>query len=265
MIELLQHVKDDPIPDCDYFVDKVDKLDNLISVLTPKFSGNWVIVLFDPKLPFIEDFLSDKNKPEWIDFIILTGKKKLDIVLINHPEYSTKRLSTEERLNLIIKGMRHAIDENAKRYLLKALGSNVKEMTEVLTKLDAECNAVSIGLKDVKVLVKYQKRVYASQVMNAFLERSVDRWSLYDKLVHDLGIDHAYNACYSYTKKLLKEKEKYLVNEEVKLFVVSHIDAPSICFAYRLFINSCNSYQLIGILRAIDMRGTENISGVIVQ
>ena len=158
--------------------------------------------------------------------------------------------------------MVHVIDESAKSALFKAVGSNVSELRDVVEKLDKECTTETITLKQVRSTVNYSKRVYASEVVNAFLVGDARRWKLYNDLVRELGSEITYYAMYKYVRNLLKSKQEYLLNKDVKQFVVKRLDAPLICYAYVLFANSTNYNQLPVILYSLENRSVKSLERI---
>ena len=257
MIQLKQSSPKIKIPEADYVLDKTDKLYDMINFLTPKFSGRWSFILLDPTLKFTKDILQNKQVPDWVDITIYTTAKKIEDVVLEYPEYQPKKKSRKEAFDEVIATVQHVLDEGAKRILFQALASNPSELADVVSKLDKECVSESITVKQVQSVVNYTKRVYASDVINAFLTRDARRWSLYNTLVKELGPEITYYACYKYVKKLLASKEEFLQNKDVKQFVVKKIDAPLICYTYILFANSTNYNQLYGLLLGIEQRSEE--------
>ncbi len=257
MIELRQHTAKDSIPECDYVFEKTDKLNDLLYILTPKFDGVWYIVLLEPKIKFVKELIENTTLPKWVNFLVLVSKSKLDEVVLNYPSYAPRERTPKDVINEAVMSLRNLIDESAKKVLRQVYGTNEKDLREMLEKLDRECVTGTISLKQVKEAVNYQKRVYASDVLNAFMLNDYRRWFLYHKLVHDLGTRYSYNALASYSRKLLVAKSKYLNNEDVEQRIVSRVDAPLICYVYTLFENSNNYNQLIGIMYSIDNRCAE--------
>ena len=263
MIRLVKHSKNDKIPDGDYVLDKTDKFYDMVAVLTPKFKGKWEFVLVDPRIVFINELIHSNKVPEWVDVIILIGEKKIDVIAQEHPEYTPKDKTKKEEYAEMIAGLSHVLDESAKKALFSALSYNMDELRSTLEKLDLECTTETITLKQVQGSVNYTKRVYASDVINAFLLKDARRWKLYDAIVKEIGQTVSYYAMYKYVKNLLSEKEKYLTNEDVKQRIVSKVDAPLICYAYVLFANSNNPNQLYCILHSLENRSEAVLNRVL--
>jgi len=259
MITLAKYNPKSSLPESDYVLETSDKFFDIVNLLTPKFNGSWEFVLIDPKLKFVKDLISNKTLPDWINVILLLSNKKIEEVVLQYPEYQPKDKSRKEQLNDIIAELTHVIDNSAKKALLTALGHNMEELRTTLLKLDKECTGEKITLKQVQGEINYTKRVYASDVVNAFLLRDARRWNLYNTLVREIGAEISYYAMYKYVKSLLTEKENYLLNKDIKKFIVKRIDAPLVCYAYTLFANSTNHYQLYGILYCLENRSNKSL------
>lgn len=257
MIELRQFSKKDVIPDHDYLIEKTDKFKSVVNVLTPKFEGRWIIVFLEPKLAFVKELIEDATLPEWVDFLVLMGKAKIDKVVINYPNYAPKERTAKDIVNASVIGIKNLITDDAKNALQQIYGKNEKDLVSMLSKLDSECSNGIITLKQIKESIHYEKQVYASDVMNAFLRHDRVRWVLYNKLVHDLGLRYAYNALNNYVRKLITEKNSYLNNDEVTKYIVKNVDAPFLCYVYVIFSNSNDYRQLHALMYSIDNRSAE--------
>lgn len=252
-----------PLPDADYVFEKVDKLDELILTLTPKFNGQWLILLVDPPIKFVKEFVSREVFPEWINVEIHMGQKKVDTVCLEFPKLQPKKVSNKDAFEIAIKNTKNLISKKAAKLLFQALGSNSEELDKTLKKLDEECTTGEISYTQVQTELHFVKIIYASDVINSFLHGESQCWDLYHKLVHNIGMEYAYNSMYAYVKRLLSDKQKYLQNEEVKNWRVKKIDAPAICYAYFLFVNSTNYNQLPAIMYRLQNRCPETVQEVI--
>lgn len=263
MIVLKELSKKTKLPDADYVFDKVDKLQELTDNLTPKFSGRWLILIVDPTIKYVKELLSSNKIPEWIDVEVYLSTKKIEAVCLEFPKLQPKQVSKKEAFEQAVKNTTNLISKSAAKLLYQALGSNSEELDKTLQKLDAECTTGEISYTQVQKTLNYVKIVYASDVINSFLLNEAQCWKLYEKLVHNIGMEYAYNAMYSYVKSLLQEKQKYLQNQDFKNWRVKQIDAPLICYTYILFVNSTNYKQLPEILFNIQNRCAETLERVI--
>lgn len=261
MIKINEYKRKMKLPDCDYLLDKTDKFYELVGVLTPKFSGNWEFVLLDPKLTFCKELLEKETVlPTWINVTLLLTRKKLEHIVLQNPKLQPKEKSVKDELDDIIASLTHMITPDAKRAILSAIGANRQELQETLLKLDNECEGSTITAKQVRKTVNYTKVIYASDVLYAFLTGLPQRWVLYDKLLSAIGMEIAYYAMYKNAKVTLQEKQKYLLNEDVKNRTARNVDATRICYCYTLFANSNSYKQLPIILHCIENRSLSNLN-----
>ena len=252
------------IPDCDYTFEKVENFQDLLLNLTPKFEGTWKIVLMQPKIKYVKSLMDKNTVPEWVDVIIYVSQKALEEIAVEYPALLPKKLTVKEEYMRMVANMRHLIDEKAVKAIYKSVGANTRILQEVLNELDNSCVSDNeiITMKHIKGVVSIVKRVYASDVLKAFLLHDKNRWNLYSKLVHDVGLNIAYYAMYKQAKKLLSNKADYLQNKDVKDFLARKVDATFICYVYVLFVNSSSAYQLPAILCAIENRSEEMLNSI---
>lgn len=262
MIKLLSSQDRFSTKDVDYILDKTDKFYNVTDFLTPKFEGNWSFYLIDPTIKFIKELLHNKDFPEWIDVYIRVNQKKLNEVALEFPEVIPKVQTKKEAFSEIVAGLKHLVDIKASKMLFEAYKQKPTETVEVIQKLDNEVESPSISVKDVQGSITFTKHTYASDVINAFLTGQANRWKLYKNLVGELGNDYAYYSCRKYVCRLLQQKDAYLKNKNVSLYIVTTIDAPTICFAYTLFMNSNSPKQLYAILYSMQNRSEETLNSI---
>ena len=263
MITLKELSKKTPLPDADYVFEKTDKIMDVINNLTPKFFGQWLILIIDPTIKYVKDLVVSGSIPEWIDIEIHMSAKKVETVCLEFPKLQPKKVSNKEAFEIAIKNTRNLISKPAAKLLYQALGSNSEELDKTLRKLDEECKTGEISYKQVQTEIHFTKVIYASDVMNSFLLKEAQCWQLYHKLIHNIGMEYAYNALYSYVKSLVQDKNKFLHNEDVKNWRIKHIDAPLICYVYLLFANSSSYTQLPAIMYYVQNRCSETVERVI--
>lgn len=257
MIKLMLFKRKSKMPEADYVLDMFDKFLDLLVVLTPKFKGQWEIVLVDPKITESRRLIEEMSLPEYVDCTLLLPAPKLEAIAMDHPTLAPKPITPKDAYKGMIAGLKHMIDKNAMWMLYNAIGPHVELLQEALDKLDAECEGTSITTKQVQQAYVAQKRTYASEVIAAFLRKDRYRWTKLSSLTRDLGDEYAYNALYKQVRNLLKDKQAYLMNEDVKNRLVEQVDAPFICYAYTLFANSSSWRNLHAIMYAIDARSQD--------
>lgn len=262
MIKLEYLKKGVKFPKVDYVLDKPEKLSSLITNLTPKFTGTWEIILVDPKIVQVNELLDTEDIPDWVNIYLYVNNSKMEQILLDYPKYKPKEVSIRDAYKDMIASLRHGIDVKAANYLFDAIGKSASDLQEALLKLDSECEGESITLKQVQSSYQYTKRVYASQVLEAFMTHDRYRWYKFEHITHDLGDRITYYALKKQAKLLLLNKNKYLHNEDIKSNLVTKIDAPFICYVYVLFANSNSHLDLRGILCAIENRSLENLKAM---
>lgn len=259
MIKLAALNKQSKLPEADYVLDKSEKLLSLLEVLTPKFKGNWDILLIDPKIKEAKDLIDVDTVPDYVECTLYLPQAKLDIIVMDYPKLAPKQKSNKDVFKEMISGLSHMIDKNAMWLVYNTVGSNLTALQEALDKLDKECEGTSITSKQVQSTFAVTKRVYSSDVIRAFLLKDRYRWLKLSTLVSDLGTEYAYYALYKQVRELLTQKNDYLHNEDTKNSLVQLVDAPFICYAYTLFANSSSWRNLYGVMYSIDNRNKETL------
>lgn len=256
MFSLKQYNKKEKLPKADYILEELKELQRVLENLTPRLVGVWEILLIQPSIKDTKEVIEEKLVPKWVNVTAYLSKKNLETVCIQYPNLIPKQTSFKEQVDDILSDMTHLIDKKAINTLMQAFWGNLPELQTTLMVLDKEATGV-ITLKDVEKKVNYTRPVYASEVLSSFLLHEKRRWTLYNKLVQELGLSFAYNALNKYAKTLLLEKNKLLNNKDISQFIVKRVDAPFICYVYSLFAISTNYNQLFGIMHAIDNRSVQ--------
>ena len=259
MVKLVSSGNKAKVPAGDYVLDKPDIFEDIVNNLTPKFEGVWDIVLIDPKIAQVKNLLEVTRVPEWVNVIAFVNDKKINEICMEFPDLQPKKKTRKEAFDEFIAGLNHLVDKKTSSVLFSAYLENPSETEEVIKRLDKECESVAIPLSAVQANVVVSRRVYASEVVDAFLMLDKNRWKKFETLQREIGLEISYYAMYKYVKKLLSEKNKYLHNQNVKTYSVKKLDAPLICYAYTLFVNSHEYKQLPVILYALEHRCKESL------
>lgn len=254
MLKLEYYNNKTKLPKVDYVLDKPEKLSDLVVNLTPKFEGQWEIILLDPKITQVNEIIETNVIPDWITLYIYVNNAKMEKILLEHPTFAPQQVSVKETFKLMIAELHNSIETKAMYDLYDAVGANVQALQEALNKLDAECEGGVITVKQVHSSYTYTKHVYASEVLEAFLTKDKQRWYKFDRLTHELGDTIAYYALRKQVTMLLRDKNKYLHNVDVKSTLVTRVDAPYICYVYTLFANSSSPSDLRGLMYCIENR-----------
>lgn len=258
MINFVEKKSKTRIPQHDYVLDKEEFYLRLLDVLTPKFDGVWTIALVDPKITFIDEYLVEAQDVPYIEVNVYLPVAKLEMVMLKHTKLAPKKQSSYEAYMALLGEMTNTLEHDASKYLYKACSGSIDTLTEVVEKLDKECESGRITIKDVKqVCVAVKKPLYASTVYEAFMVKDRDRWSLLERLEQELGTSYCYYALKKQSVKWFEDKCKYLSNEDVKNYNIRKVDAPFITYAYVCFSNSRNVNELYTVMYDIDNRCKE--------
>ena len=263
MVRLLEYNKHVNLPTSDYILESCEILPTMFRILTPKFDGNWLIVIVDPKIVEVKSLLSMETFPAHIDIQIYLGRKKLNQILLEYPTYAEKEISAYDRYKELISTMQHPLDKRAMSYVYNAIGHNLDDLKSALEMLDKNCKHETITLNDVQKEFSYTKRVYTNQVLLDFLTKSKSRYTHYETWLNELGYRYAYYSMYKQVTLLLKDKDKYLHNEDTRNYTASKADGVSVAILYILFANSNSPYQLDSIMFQFENMTTERFHNVL--
>ncbi len=260
MIRVVKSSERQSLPKMDYNFEQYDYYLDIAPLLTPKFNGNWKILLNDFSLVEVEAILNENIIPEHFDVYMLLGSNKYDKVIKENPKLYVKPKSNWEIYKDMIAGLDVLIDKRAMNDLYSAIGNNINELQEALMMLATKAEDGYITDNLVRQSYNVQNRVYASDVLHAFYMRQDNRWKLANKYVKELGTDYAFYAMRRYIRRLLHDKGAYLKNKDTKLRETKNIDAPFISFAYTTIENSPSPKDLILFFRALDARDLKYVN-----
>lgn len=255
MVKLTEMTKDFKIIDADYVFDKSEKFLSALPYLTHKLVGDWYIVLVEPKLEVVRNILDLNLIPDYIKLELLIEPGLLSQLVLERPSLAVKKLSVWETYQSMIASLPVVIDPAAVSEIYGRVGPHKEALREALNLLCEKVQDRKIIPKDVRLYIMDNRRIYANQVVRAFLLKDKKRWELFHNYEYDLGTDIAFYAMRKYLRKLLEEKNKYLRNEDVKDKFVMDVDAFTINHAYLAFELANNPMQLLPIMHIIDTRG----------
>lgn len=252
MLKFLQYNKSMRVKDSDYYLYSLEDLTSLLPYLVPKFEGKWILSVIEPKIVEAKEIIDEELIPEEVECYVYLTKKKLSNILLDYPQFTEKEVTVKDAYLEMVRNMKHPFDKKALWYVYNAVGRNLQELESALTELDNNCTGDTITITEVQKQFNYTKRIYTNQVLREFLMHSRGRWNHFYTWLNDLGTQYAYNSIRKQIGILLKEKNAYLHNENIKSFDITKVDGVSICAVYSLFANSTSHYQLEAIMRQID-------------
>lgn len=250
MVKYIVNSKDTRIRDADYLFEDVDKFKKLLPYLRKKIEGTWEIAILEPDIKSVREFADSESIPGYVTVSLYLDRHVAEQIASEKPKLFIKEKTAYEKYLDLISDMKILIEPKAAKELYQRVGTDKSKIPEYLQELSNTSNE-KITVNDVRKTVNDERRLYASDVVNAFLLKTRWRWSQYNKLVSNLGRDYAYFSMRKYISKLLEEKNDYLQNKDTTLRVVDKIDALSINLAYVLF-NTTKASELDTCMYLLD-------------
>lgn len=264
MVRFEQLARNPKFKDADYVFDDEDTCLQMMDRLTPKIGSAWIIYLVDPSLAFVRAHIADaKTIPDFVDCVVYVHASKMDSVFEMCPWAKLETLSMWDQFKQLVAELDHPMNKNAYSYLYNSIGPNYDELKEALEQLDTECEEDTITLAQVKKSYLYTKRIYARDVLEAFVGKRSNRWNTYSKYVKELGLEIAYYALRKQITTALIEKCKYLNNEQTKNKLALGVDAATLSYMYFVFNNSSSFYELPGLMYKIDNRTKSTVERIL--
>lgn len=234
-------------PDYDYFFEREAEFEKMLANLTPKFSGKWNIILYEPAIAYVKELLKADTTPSFVNCMVFVGSKKYDTLALTFPDLEETRKSVWDNYQDMLLQLNHTISKKASSLLYKAVGADLEKLHQALRQLDLLCEGSEITESLIRKHFIIQSHVYANQVFESFVTNDSKRWKLYEQFHKELGSKSAFYAMRNYTKQLLKAKDDYLHNKDIKMHEAKRIDAASVSYAYALF-NTVDNYKALPAL-----------------
>ena len=263
MIKITAMSKDIKINNADYVFDKTDNMMKVLPYLYRKITGDWYIALLEPKLDTIRTLLDTDIIPEYVMLELFVEQGQLDQLMLERPSMAVKKVTTWQKYLDLIASSNLIVEPRAVSEIYRRVGPNIKGLETALEELGNKVNNGEINIKHVRLYIQDNSRVYTSQVVRAFLTNDPRAWDYFYINEMELGTEIAFYATRKYLRKLLKEKNEYLLNRETKDRAVETIDAFSIMRAYSLFETASSYKQLVPlwvIYQSMKIYKEENLS-----
>lgn len=254
MIELRQHRKDMDFSSYDYVFEDVKKFEEVLPFLFPKLEGEWNILLVEPKPACIRTYLDTSVIPSYIHLLISVDKNQLEQLYLERPNLVEKERTNWDVYMDLIKEFPVPMDDKAMREIYYRTGPKEENLRAALNEL---CDYTTITMKEVNKHFAPVNRVYANQVMRAFLVgRYRQAWAMLSMLEREIGSTVAFYAMRKSIRRLFAEKCRYLQNESIKDTLVERVDGYTIILMYWLFEGATSPEQLYPILLMFERRQT---------
>ena len=242
-----------------YILTGSDEFLQLLPYLYGKLEGTWEITVIADGIKDIRA-ITAATIPKCVNVLLLADIADLEQYQLEKPDLKVEKVSPYDAYLALFTDIDGIVfDPKAVSEIYKRAGPSIDKLKEGLAACIEVSDGVKVTIKDVDKVLLPNKRVYASDVVKAFLkERNVPyRWSLVDKLVTDLGQSFAYYSIRKYIYNLLVNKDKYLQNETVaERFErdIEHIDALTIAHAYITFTTYDKPELLYAALYILERR-----------
>lgn len=253
MIKFVVYTRDTRIHDVDYVFEDCEKLLKLIPYLKKKIEGKWEIAVIEPSIQYARKFADNDIIPEYVTVTFYMERTVAEQLLTERPNLAVKNKSAYEKYMDLIADLKVIIDPDAAKELYRRVGTSKDKLPEYLSELSEQAQSGAITVNMVRNQVADERKMYASNVIDAFLMKDRWRWKKYDKLVADLGRSYAFYAMRKYVTKLLREKNNYLRNQPTTIRNIDKIDGFRICHAYVLFTEA-TAVELDACMRSLDNR-----------
>lgn len=179
--------------------------------------------------------------------------------LLERPDVKTEKVSNYTLYQDLFKTIDCAFEPKAVSEIYQRAGPDVDNLKVALNDVISVSNGSYVTMADVNKVLLPNKRVYANEVIRAFIgsRRIPYRWSLLNRIREELGDEYAFYSMFKYVRKLLANKNKYLINEEVASQFerdVKEIDALTIDFTYATFMEYNDPKFLPAIFYKLERR-----------
>ena len=243
----------------DYILENGDDFFKLLPYLYTPLVGKWKIVLLELTIADARRVIDCQNIPNDVEVEMYLPMEDLERLELERPHLVVEKVSPYDVFMQLIAQLPVIVDPNASSAIYHRAGPDPDNLKTALNDVMQVCDGERITLQDVNKVLLDNRRVYASDVVRAFIgPRTIrNRWYWVEKLVEELGNDIAYYAVRKYIRQLLLNKNKYMLNQEVeKRFEreVAEIDAYTIAHAYTTFCKYDNPKLFYPALLSLERR-----------
>lgn len=248
MIKLNQMSKDIKLKDVDYIIEKEAIFEKILPYLYPKISGDWHIALIEPSVDFVRRIYDADMLPDYLNIDIYMEQSQLEVILLENPKLAVIRMTVWQKYQNLIAGLDVLFEDKAVSEIYRRIGPNYQSLENAVNKLIANTEDGIVRIKDVRLYIEDNSRVYTSQVVRAFLTDNDKAWTFFYTFERDLGTRIAFYSIRKYLRRLLNEKNNFLLNNDFDVKLVEQVDAFSIIRMYILFEEAASYKQLVPIL-----------------
>ena len=164
----------------------------------------------------------------------------LEKLCLERPNAVVHEVSLWDQYISFLSTVNKLVDPKATKEIYYRAGHNIEQLKQAVFDCIEISEGETVTVQDVNKVLINNKRTYASDVIRAFLypKRIRYRWTIYNHLVEESGQTRAFYSLRWYIRRLLDNKNKYLLNQTVEQMFerdVHEIDAFTIDHAYCVF------------------------------
>lgn len=254
MVTIRQHNKSIDFSVYDYVFEDAEKFLSILPFMTPKIEGDWSIIVIEPKLPFVRTCLDTEIIPAYLELVITIESGQLEQLYLERPNLVEKEKSNWEIYMDMVAHFESVLDNRSMYEIYRRCGPKEDNLRTALNTLSIY---PVITLTEVNKHFAPVTRVYANQVVRSFLlGRFRQAWRQLSILEEEIGPTVAFYSMRKNIRHLLREKSKYLRNEDTGERLIENIDVYSLIYLYQLFETAASPLQLYPILLMFERRST---------
>ena len=253
MVDILEFKRKEFTGGKDYTFESYSDFMKVYPYLLPKLEGEWDIAYIAENLTSVEELKANVAQ-SWIHIAVYLDKDLYAAYYTKYPSEKKEVLSNKDVCLKIIAESNLLIDPDATKELLYRVRNEPKTLRMMLVQLDDQCIDKHITIKDIRKYVPKNESVYAKSVVRYFINGERYRWEYLEKLISQLGDRYAFYAMRKAVSNLLKEKHKYLHNQDAQRGI-EDLPATQIVRLYTLFTLAPNPQALVPIMSQFDAKG----------
>lgn len=251
MVEVRKHQKDMDFGLYDTVWESAEDFKEVLPYLKPKLDGDWNLLIIEPKLDFVRLCLDTAFVPGYIHLVLSVEQSLLEQLYLERPQLLKKEKTRWDIYMDLIGTFPSGIDDKAMRELYYRVGPREDKLAEALKILE---QYPYVTIHEVNKHFAAVNRVWSNQVLRAFLlHQHRQAWRLLNMLEQEIGSVVAFYAMRKGIRRLFRDKQRYLHNEDTKERKIAEYSVYDIILLYWLFETAVPE-QLYPILYMFERR-----------
>lgn len=254
MIEIIQYSRELNYDGYDYVIEETDTLSGLVPYLLPKIEGGWEILLLTPPLSYVRSCLDTPLIPSHIHLVLVVDKQQLKQLYLERPALADSIQTNWEVYRGLLADFPTPLTPKAMREIYYRAGPKRTDLHDALQLLS---QYQAIGMREVNKHFAPVQRVYARQVVRAFLlGETKESWKLLQQLESSIGSTVCFYAMRKYVRTLMSDKVQYLNNQDTQNRLVEEVDGYTLTLLYWHLESISSPYQLHPFLYNFERRNS---------